>query len=280
MHAACFSPVRSTFAAAIKKNFFKTWPGLTPEIITKHLPSVIATTQGHLHQEHQNLQSTKQTSETHRKQIEKIQKQQKGKSMETVLNKEILHDSFPPSPVPNIKSNDVAYVIIDKKDICTTYTDLTGRFPMRSSRGNQYILVGYHYDGNCIYGKAIKDRKAGTLTAVWEQLHKTFAKAGCAPNTYVMDNEISTELIEALDENNTTYQLVPPYKHRRNLAERAIQTYKNHFKAGLASVNPNFPLSEWDRLLEQANITLNLLRAARTNPKLSAYTYILSLIHI
>ena len=39
-------------------------------------------------------------------------------------------------------------------------------------------------------------------------------------------------------------------------------------------MNPQFPLSEWDRLLEQANITLNLLRSARVNPKLSAYSYI------
>ena len=130
---------------------------------------------------------------------------------------------------------------------------------MRSSRGNQYILVGYHFDGNFIYGKAVKDRKISTLTASWKQLHDIFAKSGAAPNTYVMDNEISKEIIEALEENNTTYQLVPPYTHRQNLAERAIQTYKNHVKAGLASVNPNFPLSEWDRLLEQANITLNLL---------------------
>ena len=136
----------------------------------------------------------------------------------------------------------MAYVIINKNDICTAYTDLTGRFPMRSSRGNQYILVGYHYDGNCIYGTSIKDRKASTLTTAWEQLHKMFARAGAAPNTYVMDNEISNELIEALKDNNTTYQLVPPYTHRRNLAERAIQTYKNHFKAGLASVNPKFPV--------------------------------------
>ena len=72
LHAACLSPVSWTFATAIKKIFFKTWPGLTPELITKHLPPVIATTQGHLHQEHQNLHSTKQTSETHRKQMEKI----------------------------------------------------------------------------------------------------------------------------------------------------------------------------------------------------------------
>ena len=101
-----------------------------------------------------------------------------------------------------------------------------------------------------------------------------FTLAGTAPNTYVMDNEISHEFTTALTSNNTTYQLVPPHTHRRNLAERGIQTYKNHFKAGLASVDPNFPLSEWDRLLEQANITLNFLRSSRSNPKLSAYTYI------
>ena len=58
-HAACFSPVKSTFEKAIKKNFFNTWPGLTPQLVTKHLHTPTATTQGHLHQEQQNLQSKK-----------------------------------------------------------------------------------------------------------------------------------------------------------------------------------------------------------------------------
>ena len=49
---------------------------------------------------------------------------------------------------------------------------------------------------------------------------------------------------------------------------------KAHFKAALAGADPNFPLSEWDRLLPQTNITLNLLRSARTNPRLSACTFI------
>ena len=89
-----------------------------------------------------------------------------------------------------------------------------------------------------------------------------------------MDNEISHEFIATLRKNDTKFQPDPPNTHRLNLAERAIQTYENHFKAGLASVNPNFPLSEWDRLIEQCNITLNLLRSARSNPKLSAYIYI------
>ena len=89
-----------------------------------------------------------------------------------------------------------------------------------------------------------------------------------------MDNRISNELLKVLDTNQTTYQLLPPHTHWRNLAERAIQTLKNHFKAGLSSMNPSFPLSESDWLIEQANVTLNLLESARTNPKLSAYSYI------
>ena len=68
---------------------------------------------------------------------------------------------------------------------------------------------------------------------------------------------------------------MPPHIHRRNSAERAIQTFKNHFIAGLASIDPNFPLSNWCRLLPQAELTLNLLRPSRLNPKLSAYAQLM-----
>jgi hypothetical protein len=40
--------------------------------------------------------------------------------------------------------------------------------------------------------------------------------------------------------------------------------------AGLSSVDPTFPLHLWDRLLPQAEITLNLLRTSRLHPQLSA----------
>ena len=39
-------------------------------------------------------------------------------------------------------------------------------------------------------------------------------------------------------------------------------------------MNPSFTITHWDQLLEQAEITLNLLRASRVNPKLSAYAYL------
>ena len=78
----------------------------------------------------------------------------------------------------------------------------------------------------------------------------------------------------ALHNARLKYQLVPPHIHRANKAERAIQTMKGHLKAGLATVDPDFPIHEWDRLLDQCELTLNLLRASRLNPKLSAWAFL------
>ena len=62
--------------------------------------------------------------------------------------------------------------------------------------------------------------------------------------------------------------------HRCNAAEHAIHTLKNHYLAGLASCDNFSPLAEWDRLLPQVELTLNLLRSSRVNPSLSAYAYL------
>ena len=112
------------------------------------------------------------------------------------------------------------------------------------------------------------------MVETWKTLHHMYEQAAIAPHLYVLDNETSKDLITAFENAEVKHQLVPPNHHQNNLAERAIQTWKTHFKAGLATVNPNFPLSEWDRLIEQANITLNLLRSSRANTKLSAYAYL------
>ena len=50
----------------------------------------------------------------------------------------------------------------------------------------------------------------------------------------------------------------PPDTHRSNLAERAIQTFKNHFVSILLGVDRSFLIKLWDRLLPQAVLTLNL----------------------
>lgn len=71
-----------------------------------------------------------------------------------------------------------------------------------------------------------------------------------------------------------TYKLVPPHLHRENTAERALQTFKSHFITFLSGLDPNFSISQWDRLLFQAQLTLNLMQTSHLNPKLSAWTFL------
>ena len=89
-----------------------------------------------------------------------------------------------------------------------------------------------------------------------------------------MDNEASNHIKVALLKKDISYQLVPPHCHRANLSERTIHTFKNHLKAGLATTYPDYPTTEWDRLIPQVEVILTLLRATRADPQLLDYAYI------
>jgi hypothetical protein len=45
---------------------------------------------------------------------------------------------------------------------------------------------------------------------------------------------------------------------------------------GLCRTDPDFPLSLWDELLPQAELTLNLLRGSRLNPRIAAWAAVQS----
>jgi hypothetical protein len=251
LHACCFSPSSSTFIKAVRNGNFITWPGLDAKLIHKHLPDSIATAKGHLDQEQQNLQSTKEP---------------------TVSTSD--EDFFPTSPEPTVTTNECCAVLFPFVPKHVGYTDLTGRFPHISARGNKYLLIVYDFDSNAILAEPLKSRQAGEIKQAWLKLHNILARRGTAPKMYILDNEASNELKNSMIKNNLTYQLAPPHIHRRNAAERAIRTFKNHLLAGLATADPDFPVSHWDRLLHQSILTLNLLRNSRVNPKLSAYAYL------
>ena len=136
------------------------------------------------------------------------------------------------------------------------------------------MFVLYDYDSNLIQGEPIKNRQAKTIVEAWEKLHKHLTTHGHQTKNFILDNECSRDLKLALKKHEKTYELTPPNMHRQNAAERAIRTFKNHLLSGLATCDPNFPISEWDRLIPQATITLNLLRSSRVNPKLSAQSYV------
>jgi hypothetical protein len=116
----------------------------------------------------------------------------------------------------------------------------------------------------------MKSRSASEWVKAYDAIHQERTVKGFKPRLQTLDNEASTVLKNFFTTNDVEYQFVPPHCHRRNAAERAIPTFKEHFVAGLSSVYPSFPLHLWDRLLPQAEITLNLVRTSRLHPQLSA----------
>ena len=93
------------------------------------------------------------------------------------------------------------------------------------------------------------------------------------PEMHIPDNECSAEFKAAIKSNQMTFQLVPPHDHRRNVAEKAIKTFKDHFVAVLCGTYESFPLQLWCRILCYAENQLNLLRKSRAMPKLSAFAH-------
>jgi hypothetical protein len=59
LHAACFSPVKSTWITAIKNGNFTPWPVLTEQAAENHLSKSTSTTKGHLNQQRKNARTTK-----------------------------------------------------------------------------------------------------------------------------------------------------------------------------------------------------------------------------
>jgi hypothetical protein len=143
-----------------------------------------------------------------------------------------------------------------------------------SSKGNKYIMILYDYDSNAILAQPIKDRTAPELLKAFQIMEQELVARGLKPKLMKLDNEASNLLKTYLHQQNITFQLVPPYSHRRNSAERAIRSFKDHLIARLCSTDKSFTNHLWDILLPQAVITLNMLRTSRINPKLSAATHI------
>jgi hypothetical protein len=117
----------------------------------------------------------------------------------------------------------------------------------------------------------MKSRSTLDLVHAYRSTIVFFAKHKQSVNIMRLDNETSAELDEYLRATVDSVQYVPPHSHRANRAERAIRTAKNHIIATLAGTDAAFPMYEWDAMIPQAELTLNLLRPYSADPTISAY---------
>jgi hypothetical protein len=112
LHAACLSPVKSTWITAIKNGHFTSWPGLTEHAVEKHSFKSTSSTKGHLNQQRHNARTTK------------------GKDTKVIMTE--------PDLDQGIKTQHIYAATIDAGQI---YTDQTGRFPVVSSKGDKCIMI-------------------------------------------------------------------------------------------------------------------------------------------
>ena len=132
-HRAAFCPAPSTFITEINNRNFSTWPGLTEELIAKHLPKILATAKGHAELARKNARSTRP------------------------------HVPIPDLPVTSdppqatvTRTKTIHITVIEPSDLLAT--DLTRRFPTIYRRGYNYIILCYIYDTNGIIVSPMKNR--------------------------------------------------------------------------------------------------------------------------
>jgi hypothetical protein len=243
LHKAVFSPTKYALLQAFKNGHLITWSGLTEQAINKHLKMTPATTMGHMNQCRQNICSTSKAS----------------------ITSDIEDRAVTPAGLGS-KTHLVYAVVIDQGQL---YKDLTGKFLLRSRKGGWYVMICYSYE--CNYFKAVhkKSRSIAEWVKEYKHIHQELTSRGFKPKLQTLDNEASAALKSFSTTNDVEYQLVPPHCHRRNAAERAIRTFKEHFVPGLASVEPDFHSHLWYCLLPQAEMTLNSLRKSRQHLQLS-----------
>jgi hypothetical protein len=162
-----------------------------------------------------------------------------------------------------------------EEELDTLYTDDTGRFPIRSHSGNQYVMLAYHAGANAILVEPFQSKADHHRIPAYNKIMARLKARNIEVKQQVLDNEASAAYKFAItDTHKCALQLVPPNMHRRNKAERAIRTFKAHFLSILAGVDPAFPPNRWDLLLPQAELTVNLLRQSTLYPTMSAWEHL------
>ena len=111
---------------------------------------------------------------------------------------------------------------------------------------------------------------APTIQLGIEDSLKFFKETGHTAPELRMDNQTSHNIHNALT-TRLLVQYYPPGNHRADSAERAIQKSKAHIISILNTCHAEFPKHLWDKLLDFAEITINLLLPFGPDPKISAY---------
>jgi hypothetical protein len=164
----------------------------------------------------------------------------------------------------------------------TMHTNQTGEFPFISSHGNKLIMILNHDDSNSSWVEPLKNQTKGSLINARTQALNQMRRQGIVPKHQILDNQCSARMKLAMEAtkfkdgsiSSMTYKLLPPEEHQQNMAEEAIQSFKDHFIGVLSGCAESMPMHLWYQLLPQVERQLLLLCQSGVNPSMSAYAHV------
>ena len=257
-HRTLGSPTTATLIAAIEAGYLSFIPKLTAKMVRKHDPQSMETALGHSKRTRQKQNTTKVTGRI-----------EFGDEIDTdKIARESEEDRIPKEREP--RSNKVMVKLLRPQQK-RNFMDSTGRFPIASLKGNEYLMVFYCQDSNAIHAVPYALRDAGCHTRAFDKGIKWFEDKGFKPEIERLDNEMSEQLVTHMEKAlGMKVESTPPGNKRANQAERAIQTLKDHMISTYATADKNFPMDQWDEM-QQILDTLNMIRGSHISPKMSAY---------
>ena len=305
------SPAFKTLYKALHNGWLTNYPSLTAKMFSRNQPHSPATALGHITASRSGIRSTKPKTHLKRKRISttgppatsvkphsalaSTRSQAKSSPAPLIITPESLpidsdsddDDEILPTstglPADNIEEllshysrHELPTTILQTRILppselrdTAMFSDLTGRFPATARDGSQYILLSVYK--RYIHLELLASRSDSAIVDAFSRTHQWFLHLGHFVQFQVLDNEAPKGLRQHFIAQNIQYEFVPPFNHRANKAERAIQTFKRHFISILAGTHPSFPIDFWHELIPQAEITLNMMRAFADQRNISAY---------
>ena len=226
-HAAFGYPTKSSFIRNIKNGNIQI-DNLTAETVRKHFVPSIFTAYGHLDATRSNIKSTKKQTKSG-------------------------NNTNPEQPS----------IWIDvHKSTGRLHTDQTGQLPVLGRNNEKYIAIYFDESTNYIHTETLNSDSGIDILAATKRAIQFFTTHGSPTVHLRLDNKLSSHVRQYLSKEQINIELTPVGQHRRNKAERAIRTFKNHFVATLAGVDKECPLELWPEFLDQIDMTLNIMRTS------------------
>ena len=141
----------------------------------------------------------------------------------------IVNGMNPPQEACNLRDYEVfcSVVLVDQNE-GTIYSDLTGRFPVQSYTGMQYICVAHIYSKSVLLLWSMPNRTYASMVKVFKEIYETLKERQWHPKLHVLYNKCLKAVKKYIISERVNIQIAKPHNHWVNADKPAAKCAKYH----------------------------------------------------